>query len=68
MEYDHHSYISLFEEYNSIILKYSEVNKENTKKALVELVRKKDPTYSALSLFFIIDNALISDQAKINDF
>ena len=55
------------EDTGSYWIPLDEVNKENTKKALVELVRKKDPTYSALSLFFIIDNALISDQAKIND-
>jgi len=66
-EYKERKKVEISDEYNSIIMKYSEVNKENTKKALVELVRKKDPTYSALSLFFIIDNALISDQAKIND-
>ena len=66
-EYKERKKIEISDEYNSIILKYSEVNKENTKKALVELVRKKDPTYSPLSLFFIIDKALISDQTKIND-
>ena len=27
---------------------------------------KKDPTYSPLSLYFIIDNNLVSDQSKIN--
>tara|TARA_B100001248_G_C27352760_1_gene442197 strand:- start:235 stop:879 length:645 start_codon:yes stop_codon:yes gene_type:complete len=66
-EYKERKRVEISDEYNSIIMKYSEVNKENTKKALVELVRKKDPTYSPLSLFFIIDKALISDQTKIND-
>ena len=31
------------------------------------MVNKKDSTYSPLSLFFIIDNALVTDQLKIND-
>ena len=40
-EYKERKKIEISDEYNSIIMKYSEVNKENTKKALVELVRKK---------------------------
>ena len=32
-----------------------------------KIINKKDPTYSPLSLYFIIDNNLISDQKKIND-
>ncbi len=59
--------IEISDQYNSIIIGYSEKNKENTKESLVELVNKKDPTYSPLSLYFIIDNKLILDQSKINE-
>ena len=52
--------------YNSIIIDYSEKTKENTVTSLIEIINKKDPTYSPLSLYFIIDNNLISDQSKIN--
>ena len=31
------------------------------------LVKKKDPTYSPLALYFIIDNKLIIDNEKINN-
>ena len=31
------------------------------------MIAKKDKTYSPLSLYFIIDNELISDQSKINE-
>ena len=51
----------------SIVIGYSKNNKEITKNALIELINKKDSTYSPLSLFFIIDNALVSDQSKINE-
>ena len=54
-------------QYNSIIIKYSKNNKEITKNSLVNLVNSKDPTYSVLSLYFIIDNRLIADQVKVND-
>tara|TARA_Y100000741_G_C18119319_1_gene504337 strand:- start:144 stop:788 length:645 start_codon:yes stop_codon:yes gene_type:complete len=55
------------DQYNSITTKYSESNKEITYSALVELINKKDPTYSPLSLYFIIDNKLITEQSKINN-
>ena len=53
-------------QFNSTTLEYSESTKDNTANILLEIVNKKDPTYSTLSLYFIIDNKLISDQEKIN--
>ena len=52
--------------FNSIIINYSEKTKEITTSSLIEIINKKDPTYSPLSLYFIIDNNLLSDQSKIN--
>ncbi|MDA9697104.1 hypothetical protein N9U83_03305 [Candidatus Pelagibacter sp.] len=52
--------------FNSLIIDYSEKTKEKTARSLIEIINKKDPTYSPLSLYFIIDNNLISDQSKIN--
>ena len=52
--------------YNSIIIDYSEKTKEKTASSLIEIINKKDPTYSPLSLYFIIYNNLVSDQSKIN--
>ena len=52
--------------YNSIIIDYSEKTKEKTTRNLIKIINKKDPTYSPLSLYFIIDNNLVSDQSKIN--
>ena len=52
--------------YNSIIIDYSEKTKDKTVSSLIEIINKKDPTYSPLSLYFIIDNNLVSDQSKIN--
>ena len=53
--------------YNSTIIDYNKNNKDKTTEALVSLIKKKDPTYSPLSLYFIIDNALITDSFKINE-
>jgi len=52
--------------YNSIIIDYSEKTKEKTTNSLIEIIKKKDPTYSPLSLYFIIDNNLVVDKPKIN--
>ena len=55
------------EDYNLITIEYSENNKEKTTNKLIEIVNAKDPTYSPLSLYFIIDNKLLSDQKQINE-
>ena len=60
--------IEISDKYNSITLTYSENIKDNTVKNLVEIINEKDPTYSPLSLYFIIDNKLISDQGELNSY
>ena len=54
------------DKFNSITIDYSEKTKDKTFNSLIEIINKKDPTYSPLSLYFIIDNNLASDQSKIN--
>ena len=66
-EYKKKQKIKISDTYNSIIIDYSKNNKEKTAKNLIELINKKDPTYSPLSLYFIIDNKLINEKEKIND-
>jgi predicted negative regulator of RcsB-dependent stress response len=58
--------IKISDQYNSIIIEYSKNNKEISKQKLIQLINKKDATYSPLSLYFIIDNNLISDQSDVN--
>ncbi len=54
--------------FNSTILTYSENTKDRTVQKLVEIINVQDPTYSPLSLYFIIDNKLISNQGEINSY
>jgi len=54
------------DKFNSITIDYSVKTKDKTSNSLIEIINKKDPTYSPLSLYFIIDNNLITDQSKIN--
>ena len=52
--------------FNSIIIEYNQDNKETTANRLIEIVNKKNPTYSPLSLYFLIDNNLVNDQKVVN--
>ena len=56
------------DKFNSTILAYSDSVKEKTIQNLVEIINEQDPTYSTLSLYFIIDNKLISNQSEINSY
>ena len=52
--------------YNLSIIEYKASNKDKTFNNLKEIVLEKDPTYSPLSLYFIIDKDLTNDKNKIN--
>jgi len=54
--------------FNSTTLAYSENTKDLTVQKLVEIINEQDRTYSPLSLYFIIDNKLISNQSEINSY
>jgi hypothetical protein len=54
--------------FNLATIEYSENSKDKSINKLIEIINEKDPTYSPLSLYFIIDNKLISDQTQINSF
>ena len=53
--------------YNSIIIDHSDANKDKTLNSLIDVINKKDNTYSPLSLYFILDNQLSNDKNKINE-
>ena len=54
--------------FNSTTLAYSKNTKDLTAQKLVEIINDQDPTYSPLSLYFIIDNKLVSNQSEINSY
>ena len=54
--------------FNLATIEYSENSKDKSINKLIEIINEKDPTYSPLSLYFIIDNKLVSDQTQINSF
>ena len=66
-EFKNKKIIEISNLYNATIIEYSEDNKNLTKEKLIDIVNQKDPTYSPLSLYFIIDNDLILDRKEMND-
>ena len=66
-EYQDSKKIKISNSFSSITINFSESNKEKTAKDLIKLVNEKNPTYSPLSLYFIIDNELIKEKKIINE-
>ena len=50
----------------STIIDFDGKNKEKTTDKLKQIIKLKDATYSPLSLYFILDNNLISNRSEIN--
>jgi hypothetical protein len=66
-EYQDRKKIKISDSFNAITINYSESNKEKTAIDLIQIINEKNSTYSPLSLYFIIDNELISEKNKINE-
>ncbi len=66
-EFNKKKKIEISNKYNSIIINFTQSTKDKTTKDLINLINKKDSTYSPLSLYFIIDNDLVIERKKIND-
>ena len=67
-EYKKRTKLEIAEIYNQITLK--KITNENTNdiEQLVKIIKEEDPIYSALSLYFIIENDLVNEQKEINNF
>ena len=58
----------IVETYNQITLKELTIEDKDQIRKLVEIIKKNDPVYSALSLYFVIENDLVKDEKEINYF
>ena len=60
--------IELSNTYNNIISSYELKNKNFVIEELKNIIEQKNKTYSPLSLFFLIDNDLITSKVEINNY
>ena len=67
-EYKKKTKLETAEIYNQITLKKITIENTNDIEQLIKIIKEKDPIYSALSLYFIIENNLVNDQREINNF
>ena len=67
-EYKKRAKLQISEIYNQITLKEITIENTNDIEQLIKIIKEKDPIYSALSLYFIIENDLVNDQERINNF
>ena len=59
----------LAEEYNYIVNNFNNLqNSEQSTERLIRIVKKKNSTYSPLSLYFILDNELVTEKNEINKY
>ena len=59
----------LAEEYNYIVNNFNNLqNSEQSTERLIRIVKKKNSTYSPLSLYFILDNELVTEKNQINKY
>ena len=59
--------VKIAESYNQIVSKYEKNKNEDFQNQLIEIINKKDSTYSPLALYFLIDNKVIEDKTKVNE-
>ena len=66
-EFEKKNKIKLADRYNFAKIEFISGDKNKVKNELIDIVNKKDRTYSPLALYFLIDNNIISENKKINE-
>ena len=67
-EYKKRDRISVSDEFNSLTIGYNKENNSKILTGLINVIKEKNPTYSPLALYFIIDNGLTDDKDQINEY
>ena len=57
----------LSDTYNEAVIDFENGDKSEVISKLKRIINDKDPTYSPLALFFLIDKELISEKVEVND-
>ena len=59
--------IELANKFNLAIAEFESVERAETIEKLINVIEEKDATYSPLALYYLLDNNLIENSAKINN-
>ena len=66
-EFDKAKKTDIADQYNLASIKFLSGKKLSVENEMINIVKKKDKTYSPLALYFLIDNNIINSQEKINN-
>ncbi len=68
LEYASQKRQKISDNYNSITINYASEDNQKAKEQLVSIINAKDPAYSPLALYFIIENNIVKSQKDINEY
>ncbi len=60
--------IKIANQFESSKIDFISGNTANVKSEMIDIIKKKDNTYSPLALYFLLDNEIITSPIKINEF
>ncbi len=66
IDFEKKNRVQISEKYNQAIIEFYSGNEKNIEKELENIIKKKDRTYSPLSLYFLLENEIITEKNKVN--
>ena len=68
VDYKKDQKILVSDKYNLAVIKYNKDNSDLSISEMKNIINIKDPTYSPLALYFLLDNNLLSNKKEINKY
>tara|TARA_B100000029_G_scaffold285658_1_gene279445 strand:- start:1857 stop:2501 length:645 start_codon:yes stop_codon:yes gene_type:complete len=68
LDYKNDQKVQISEKYNLAVINYNKNNPSLSISEMKKIINIKDPTYSPLGLYFLLDNNLLSDKNEINQY
>ena len=60
--------VKISEQYNSAVISYNQNNPSSSVSEMKNIINNKDPSYSPLALYFLLDNNLLNNKDEINQY
>ena len=60
--------VSISQQYNSAVINYNKNNPSSSISGMKTIINLKDPTYSPLALYFLLDNNLLTNKDEVNQY
>ncbi len=67
IEYKQSEKLKISNRYNSLVINFNSTDKTDLETDLIEIIYKKDKTYSPLALYFLLDNNVIKEKNQVNE-